>query len=78
MSQYINLSALANVILVGLVVGAGLPTLFAVGVRALAGPGSRDDAGRRPMLRIAVAVASFSTVIAAIVVAVVMIVSEGH
>jgi hypothetical protein len=78
MSEYVNWNALANVVVVGLIVGAGLPTLFAFGVRALAGPGSRDQSGRRPATHIAMAVASFGTVLAAIVVAVVLIVTGGH
>lgn len=78
MSEYVNWSALANVLVVGLVVGAGLPALFAVGVRALTGPGSHDDAGRRHPGRLALAMGSFGTVVAAIVVAVALIVSGGH
>ncbi|MCB2413780.1 hypothetical protein LGT39_13095 [Demequina sp. TTPB684] len=78
MSEYINVSALLNVVVVGLVVGAGLPALFALGVRALAGPGSRDDDGRRPPLRVAIAATSFGVVMAAIIVAVGLIVSGGH
>ena len=41
MSQYIDWSALGQVVAFGLLVGAGLPALFALGVRALEGPGSR-------------------------------------
>lgn len=78
MSEFVNWGALANVVVVGLVVGAGLPALFAVGVRALAGPGSRDAAGRRPTARVVLALGSFGAVVAAIVVAVVLIVSGGH
>ncbi|WP_291377881.1 hypothetical protein [Demequina sp.] len=78
MSEYINVGALLNVVVVGLIVGAGLPALFAVGVRALAGPGSRDDAGRRQSAHIVIAVGSFGAVVAAIAVGVVLIVSGGH
>ncbi len=78
MSEYVNWSALANVVVVGLIVGAGLPALFAVGVRALAGPGSRDQSGRRSPVRVGIAAASFGAVVMAIVVAVVLIVSGGH
>ena len=52
MNTYIEWGALANVVIAGLVVGAGLPALFAVGVRALAGPGSRDADGQRPRVRV--------------------------
>ncbi len=78
MSEYVNWTALANVVVVGLIVGAGLPALFAVGVRALAGPGSHDQLGRRPTARIAIAMVSFGAVVTAIVVAVALIVSGGR
>jgi hypothetical protein len=35
-NSWINLSALWRIIVVGLLAGAGLPALFAVGIRALA------------------------------------------
>ncbi len=78
MSDFVNWNALVNVVVVGLVVGAGLPALFAVGVRALAGPGSHNQSGRRSPVRVAVALACFGAVVAAIVVAVALIVSGGH
>lgn len=78
MSEYINWNALLNVVVVGLVVGAGLPAMFALGVRALSGPGSRDDSGKRPAAHVAIAAGSFGTVVTAIVVAVALIVSGGH
>ncbi len=78
MSTYVEWGALAQVLGVGLVIGAGLPTLFAVGVRALDGPGSRDEHGRRPILRVVAAVASFAVVVAAIVTAIYIIGRGGH
>ena len=42
-SSWINLDALWKIIVFGLVLGAGLPALFAVGVRAL-GVGQSDEA----------------------------------
>jgi hypothetical protein len=36
MNSWINLSALWRIVLVGLLAGAGLPAIFAVGIRALA------------------------------------------
>lgn len=36
MNNWINLSALWRIIVVGVLAGAGLPALFAVGIRALA------------------------------------------
>ncbi|MFE6868635.1 hypothetical protein ACFVFS_18995 [Kitasatospora sp. NPDC057692] len=38
MNTWINLSALWKIVVVGLLTGAGLPALFAVGVRALNPP----------------------------------------
>lgn len=37
--SWINLSALWKIIVFGLIAGAGLPALFAIGLRALAWPG---------------------------------------
>jgi hypothetical protein len=39
--SWINLSALWKILVFGLLAGAGLPALFAIGLRALATPGSR-------------------------------------
>ena len=39
--SWINYKALWKIVVYGLIAGAGLPALFAVGLRALAWPGSR-------------------------------------
>jgi len=39
--SWINLSALWKIVVFGLLAGAGLPALFAIGLRTLAWPGSR-------------------------------------
>ncbi|MDN4472336.1 hypothetical protein [Demequina zhanjiangensis] len=78
MSEYIEWSALGQVVLFGLIVGAGLPALFAVGVRALAGTGARDEDGHVRGSRAAVAIACFAVIIAAIVGAIVYIAAGGH
>ena len=39
--NWINLTALWQIVVVGLIAGAGLPALFAVGLIALSMPGSR-------------------------------------
>jgi hypothetical protein len=39
MNSWINLTALWQIVVVGLIAGAGLPALFAVGLRALSLPG---------------------------------------
>ena len=44
--SWINLSALWKIVVFGLLAGAGLPALFAIGLRALAGPsGARAQTG---------------------------------
>jgi|GEM_PF-1575812 len=78
MSDFVEWGALARIVVLGVIVGAGLPALFAVAVRSLAGPGSRGDAGRRPPARVAIATASLGVVVAAIVTAIVIIGSGGH
>lgn len=78
MSDYVKWRALGEVVLVSVIVGAGLPALFAFGVRALAGPGSRNDAGRRSRVRVAAAMACFAVVLAAIAAAIVLIAGGGH
>jgi hypothetical protein len=77
-SDYIKWRALAQVVVVGLIVGAGLPALFALGVRALAGRGSRNAAGRRAPFHVAVAVVCFAVVLAAIATAIVIIAGGGR
>lgn len=78
MSEYIEWGALAQVVIVSLVVGAGLPALFAVGVRLLAGDGARGSDGAVPQWRKVGAVAAFATVAIAIAVAVTVIAAGGH
>ncbi|QMU72466.1 hypothetical protein [Streptacidiphilus sp. P02-A3a] len=41
MNSWIDLHALWQIVVVGLIAGAGLPALFAVGLRALSLPGGR-------------------------------------
>lgn len=68
--------SLAKVVAVGLVFGAGLPALFALGVRSLAGPGSKAEAGGRVPWRVALAIVCFAVVVAAVVAGVIVI--TGH
>lgn len=78
MSDFIEVRALVNVIVIGLIAGAGVPALFALGVRALAGPGSRDDVGRRPRTRVATAIVCFAVVVSAISYAILAIGQASH
>lgn len=79
MNSWINLTALWKIVVVGLLAGAGLPALFAVGLRALspargAGSGAARvrgrDGGGRPAAAghfgLAVAALCFAVVLAAI------------
>ena len=72
----INWAALGQVVAVGLVVGAGLPAVFAFGVRSLAAP--RDDFGKLPVRNLALAGANFAVVVATIGLALFAMVSGGH
>lgn len=83
MSSWINLSALWQIVVVGLLCGAGLPALFAIGVRAAATPrgggavrGDRQDSlyGGNPLGAL-VAAACFLVVLAAIAWGIYLIVS---
>ncbi|WP_062318626.1 hypothetical protein [Demequina maris] len=78
MSEFIEWQALGNVLLFGLIVGAGLPTLFALGVRSLAGPGARGEDGQVTLGRKIVAYACFGAVVLAVVGAVAYIAAGGH
>ncbi|MFJ7906507.1 hypothetical protein [Kitasatospora sp. NPDC096204] len=77
MNHWIDLNALWKIILVGVLAGAGLPALFAVGVRALyppapapapppAGAGAGVPRARAGALGVTVAVVCFAVVLAAI------------
>ncbi|WP_329561199.1 hypothetical protein [Kitasatospora sp. NBC_01266] len=46
MNSWINLNALWKIVVVGLLAGAGLPALFAIGLRLLSPPVAADQAGR--------------------------------
>ncbi len=86
MDTWINLTALWQILVVGLLAGAGLPAIFALGVRTLVPPetqpvavgaGSHDAA---PVTasppRVAVAVLCFAVVVAAIAYGLYLIVSS--
>lgn len=77
MNSWINLTAIAKILGVGLLAGAGLPAVFAVGLRALS-PSSAASGGRvgavgagsmaRPAKPVGVAIAClcFAVVLAAV------------
>ncbi|MFF9646382.1 hypothetical protein [Kitasatospora aureofaciens] len=70
MNSWINLDALWRIIVVGVLVGAGLPALFAIGVRALNPPAHTDRAAATPPaagpIGCLVAAVCFAVVLAAI------------
>jgi hypothetical protein len=90
MDKYIDLSALGQVVLASLIVGAGLPALFALGLRGtfqaggrLTGDGSGSGSSgavaapaRRRALGVATAVVCFGLVLAAVVGGIVVIVAS--
>ncbi len=78
MNQYIEWSSLGNVLLFGIIVGAGLPTVFAIGVRLLAGPGAAGADGTASRGRVIGAWTCFSVVVLAILGAVAYIAAGGH
>jgi hypothetical protein len=78
MSGFIEWDAIANIIVVGLLFGAGLPALFALGVRALAGPGALRADGQVRLLRRMAAYACFAVIVLSVTGAIFYIASGGH
>jgi hypothetical protein len=77
MTAWINLAAVGKIVLFGLLVGAGLPALFAVGVRLNAeGVGAAAPGGtvaqKNPVL-VALSWALFALVLAAVIVGVLFV-----
>ncbi len=79
MQDFVEWGALGNILLWGVLVGAGLPAIFAVGVYVMYGPKARRKGAREIVLwRRIVGVTCFGVVVAAILVALAFIVSGGH
>jgi len=76
MGTYIEWGALLNIILFGLLIGAGLPALYALGVRSL--DTSSRAVGRSALLLKVAAYACFAIVVAAILGALIFIAAVGH
>ena len=74
MSSYIDIAALTRVVLVSLLVGAGIPAIFALGVRALA---PVEVGAGRSRLRVGGAVVCFAVCVAAIAYGVYRLVATG-
>ena len=84
MNSWINLQAIWEIVVVGLLAGAGLPAVFAIGVRALGTPGKghvkasdSELVGGNPA-GIAIAAVCFAVVLAAIGYGIYIIVISGH
>lgn len=78
MSDFVEWGSIAQVVIVGIIVGAGLPLAFAVGVRAIASKNARDEDGRIPRRRKLVAIGAFGVVVLATLGAVAYIAGGGH
>ncbi|MGE2724547.1 hypothetical protein [Mycolicibacterium pulveris] len=82
MSDWFNYIAALKILAVGLLIGAGLPALFAIGIRLnAAGSGATENAAaqRNPML-VALSWALFAVVVVAVVIGVLFIARDfiGH
>jgi hypothetical protein len=76
MQPFVEWGALANILVFGLLVGAGLPTLYAIGVRAL--DSSSRASGRAVTLYKWGAYACFAVVVVVILGALAFIAAGGH
>ncbi|HUC21831.1 MAG TPA: hypothetical protein VMA73_03935 [Streptosporangiaceae bacterium] len=84
MTGWISLRAIGEIIVVGLLAGAGLPALFALGLRALGTPGKghvkvsdEELVGGNPAGN-AIAAVCFAVVLAAVGYGIYIIVISGH
>lgn len=84
MSGWFNYTAVAQIVVAGLLVGAGLPALFALGVRlnaqGVSATGRDGAATHRQSLSVAVGWALFAIVLTAVIVGVLFIARDfiGH
>jgi hypothetical protein len=78
MSTFVEWDALAKILVLGIVVGAGLPLLFAVGVRVLNPHGEHAAARSGEWWRRAVAVTCFVVASAVVAGGIAYIAAGGH
>lgn len=78
MSEFVEWSALGNVVVVGILVGAGVPFLFALGAWAVAGKDARGENGHLPLSRRLLSWFAFGVAIAACAAGIAMLVMGGH
>jgi hypothetical protein len=77
-NTFVEWDALLNIVLFGLVFGAGLPALYAVGVRAVQGNRARGEDGEILWWRKGIAIVSFGLCVAAVVAGIAFIAAGGH
>ena len=84
MNEWIDYRAVWEIVVIGLLAGAGLPAVFAIGVRALGQPGRGKVAGAEDQLiggsraGLVTAALCFTVVLAAIGYGIYIIVASGH
>ena len=84
MTEWIDLRAVWEIVVVGLLAGAGLPALFAIGLRALGKPAkghvtvADDELVGGSRAGIAIAAVCFAIVLAAVGYGIYIIVVSGH
>jgi len=75
-NTYVEWGALANIVLFGVLIGAGLPALYALGVRSL-DTASRESGSTARWYK-AAAIACFGVIVIAILGALAFIAAGGH
>ena len=78
MSEFVEWGALGNVVFVGILVGAGVPFMFALGVWAIAGENARNADGHLPVGRRVVSWIAFGVAVLASLAGIAMLVVGGH
>ncbi len=78
MNTFVEWGALANILVLGIAVGAGLPVLFAVGVRVLHPHGENARERSKAPWRKAVAITCFVVGAAAVLGGIAYIAAGGH
>lgn len=78
MSEFVEWGSLLNVVVFGLLVGAGVPALYAVGVRAVHGTHARDAQGHVLWWRRGIAIVCFAGCLAVVATGIVFIAAGGH